>query len=118
MHPIKNSYYILGSLSYLLIQFCRQQDLIIPELLNNYVTDFLFMPLLLLTTLWLTRLIKRKKQLVFSVPMLITVFIYVSFVFEYYLPQTSTVYTADYLDIVMYFFGTVFYYFLQKKIEG
>lgn len=115
MHPVKNSYFILGSLSYLLLQFCRQQHLFIPKLINSYATDLLFMPLLFMATLWLTRIVKRTPNLVFSIPMLIVVFVYVSVVFEYYLPQKSSIYVQDSIDVLMYLLGTILFYFLQKK---
>lgn len=116
MHPIKNGYFIGSSIGYLIIQFLRYQNVPIPEIINSYGTDFLFMPLLLLFSLWLTRVIKREKKIFFSKLMLLVVFVYISIVFEFYLPQKSNIYVQDKIDIVMYFLGTVSFYFLQKKV--
>lgn len=116
MHTIRNGYFIGGSICYLIIQFLRFQNVQVPVFINSYGTDLLFMPLLFLFSHWLTRIIKRIPDLKFSIGMLFVVFIYISFIFEIYLPQTSKVYVQDDIDVAMYFLGTIGFYFLQKRV--
>jgi hypothetical protein len=117
MHPIKNYYFIGGSSVYLFIQWIRSSTLNLPPFINDYWSDFLFVPLLLFFTVWALRIIKRDQSIVISNPMLFFVWLFVSFIFEYYLPQKSTIYSSDNIDVFMYFLGTVSFYFLQKKID-
>lgn len=116
MHPIKNYYFFVGSFLYLMIQLTRRLSIKTPSFINSYLTDFLFIPLLLLLTIWLIRLIKRDENLILSISMLIFNWIVVSIVFEYYLPQKNSLYIGDKLDVLMYFLGTICFYFLQNKI--
>ncbi len=118
MHPIKNTYFIAFSVAYLLIQSCRKLGVYLPELLNSYGTDLLFMPLLLSFSLWMTRFIKRDKTIILTVPMLLVVLLFVSFIFEYYLPMRSPIYTADKMDVVMYLLGGIIFYYFQSRIFG
>lgn len=117
MHPIFNRFFLLGSLSYISIQFTRWQKCKIPVFINNYLTDFLFIPLLLMFTLFLLRIIKREKVLKLNVTMLLVSVVFTSFVFEYYLPQKSNIYTSDMYDVFVYGLGGVSFYFLQQKMQ-
>ncbi|MCT4581561.1 MAG: hypothetical protein N4A35_09105 [Flavobacteriales bacterium] len=118
MHPVKNIYFIVFSVVYLFVQLFRKLEVQLPELLNSYGTDLLFMPLLLSFALWMTRLIKRDHALTLTLPMLLVTFLFVSFIFEYYLPARSSIYTADKIDVVMYFLGGIIFYYLQNRIFG
>lgn len=116
MHPIKNSCFISFSVIYLLIQLARKLQFQLPELINSYVTDLLFMPLLLLFALWLTRIIKRDQSIKLTITMVLVVFVLVSTIFEYYLPLSNNIYTADSIDVLMYLLGGIIFYYLQNRI--
>lgn len=116
MHPIKNVFFITFSAIYLTIQLIRKLKVEIPEVINSYVTDFLFMPLLLMFSLWLTRVVKRDLTIKLTIPMIVISVILISFIFEYYLPKTSLLYTADKIDVLMYLLGGVSYYYIQNRI--
>ena len=45
---------------------------------------------------------------------ILSIFLMYSFVFEYFLPQTMSRYTADWYDVLCYFMGAIIFYFLQK----
>lgn len=115
MHPIKNFFFLGGSLLYLLIQIFRYFAFPLPSLINGYLTDFLFPILLFLFTLWLLRIIKRDNQIKLTNLMLIVGCVFVSVVFEFFLPLKNGVYVADKLDVIMYSLGTFSFSFLQKK---
>ncbi len=116
MHPIKNIFFVGFSTIYLIIQSTRKLGFYIPEVLNSYVTDYLFIPLLLMFSLWLTRVVKRDVTIKLTLPMIVISVILISFIFEYYLPQTSLLYTADKIDVLMYLLGGVSYYYIQNRI--
>lgn len=116
MHPVKNNIFVVFSIIYLIIQGARKFSFYIPELLNSYLTDFLFIPLLLMFSLWLTRVVKRDLTIKLTTPMIVISVILISFIFEYYLPQTSLLYTADKIDVLMYLLGGLSYYYIQNCI--
>jgi len=71
----------------------------------------------LMFTLWLTRIIKRDPKLVFSNYLIFTIFLYVTLVFEFFLPLKNSIHIADWVDILMYGLGGAIFLFLQKKFH-
>ena len=73
------------------------------------------MPIVLSISLFLTRLIHKNKNLrlglftAFSVATLYAIY------FELYLPGRISRYTADPLDVLLYFSGALIFYFAQSK---
>ncbi len=100
---------------YLLIQVGRKIGLFLPELANNYLTDILCMPILLSLTLMILRLVKKNNQLWFDAYKISFALLYVSFVFEWWLPKSSTQYTSDFIDVLCYAVGSLVFYFYQYK---
>ena len=90
----------------------------IPQIIHNHFTDFLCMPIVLFMCLALIRWIKRDANLVFSLPMIVTMVIYYSLIFEVFLPRFGSDFTGDWLDVVAYVMGGVFYYWIQWYIEA
>jgi hypothetical protein len=89
----------------------------LPALVNNYVNDFLYLPLVLGAIEFIIRRLKRDSS--FKVPIAFVVFLAscYSFYFEYYLPRLNPRYTADWIDVILYFSGA-FAYFFSGKIES
>lgn len=76
-------------------------------IVHSYLDDLLCFPIVLTFGLAMYRYFKPNYELsVWHIwPTVITYSVY----FEWYLPQTSSVYTADFLDVVMYVLGAVIY---------
>lgn len=100
-------------LVYLILKFSRAP---MPSWISSYLADLLCMPLLLMLTLILLRYIKRMPYLLLTWPHVIFSFVYVSLIFEGYLPRISSNYTADLLDVLLYAFGTSVYMILQPRL--
>lgn len=96
--------------------YARQRlQLPLPELINNYMNDLLCMPLLLGALTFIIRHLKKDKT--FTFPFLFVLFLasYYAVYFEYYLPKVNARYTADWIDVALYFIGGIAYFFLEEK---
>lgn len=101
----------LGTLVYLL-QFFNVK---LPLLVNNYLNDFLIIPIVLSLSLLVLRLIRKDSSFTISISIILYVFFFYSVFFEYYMPKISTRYTSDMVDVLLYFLGGVWFWVLQKK---
>ena len=75
--------------------------------IHSYLDDLLCFPIVLTLGLAMYRYFKPNYQLS-AWHIWPTVIVY-SVYFEWYLPQTSTVYTADVFDVLMYVLGALIY---------
>lgn len=85
-----------------------------PNWIYHYLNDFLTIPLvasLCLHTVWI---IKKDNTLRLSIFTILSLVILFSVYFEYYLPKQSHRYTGDFLDVMCYISGGIFFYILQK----
>ena len=91
----------------------------LPTILNSYLNDLLYIPLVLGGIEFLIRRLKKDSS--FKLPLGFVIFLAVSysFYFEYYLPKINPRYTADWNDIILYFVSGIAYFFIgniKKKI--
>lgn len=96
---------LLGALVYLLQRF----HVALPELVNNHLNDFLCMPIVLKVCLYSVRFIKSEKRI--QLPLLLQISLTLLFIiyFEGFLPISHERYTADFLDIIAYTLGLLFF---------
>lgn len=109
----RNILWFLSSIA-LLIYVLQRLEVNLPEWINNYVNDFLCIPLVLAYTTLLFRYLKKEPFFKFSIWYIFLTALYYSLYFELYLPGVNIRYTADVCDVILYFFGGVFYYVLQR----
>lgn len=95
------------------IYILQKIHIALPFWINNYVNDFLTLPLVLTIGLYCVQKIK-KETIVLPLPLVLFIAFGYSIYFEWYLPQHHTRYTADWLDCVMYFCGAIVFYKLQS----
>ena len=117
MKLILKPYFILSVVLYLLIRILRLFEIHIPEILNSHLTDFLFMPILLTVSLIGVRVIKRNKLINLTIGMIFVSTVFVSFMFEIFMPSRSSLFIKDYWDIVAYGVGALFFYIVQSRLE-
>jgi hypothetical protein len=112
---LKGKIFILISvILYLIILYFKRNSIFINSFVNNYFTDLIFIPLQGLTSLWLTRIILKKHFLILNIRLVLFLFLFNSILFEFYLPYFTTHNsTSDWLDILMYFMGSMVFYILQ-----
>lgn len=87
----------------------------VPPILNNYLADLLCMPIVLSICLFCVQAIKKDRNLKLPAFSIFSLFILYSIYFEVILPPLHERYTADYIDVIIYFLGSLIFYFLQKK---
>ena len=117
MKLILKPYFILSVVLYLLIRILRLFEIHIPEILNSHLTDFLFMPILLTVSLIGVRVIKRNKLINLTIGMIFVSTVFVSFMFEIFMPSRSSLFIKDYWDVVAYIIGALFFYIVQSRLE-
>ena len=86
----------------------------LPEIINNYLNDLLCLPLVLGAIIYLIRKLKKDKSFQFPFLFIVLMAAYYSAYFEYYLPKSTTRYTSDLVDVVLYFAGAFLFYGYQK----
>ena len=108
--------YILMLMIALSIYIMQRLSVPLPFLINNYVNDLLCLPLLLGAMTFVIRLLKKDNSFKFSIGFVVFLACYYSFYFEYYLPKVNPRYTADWIDVILYFSGG-FAFFFSKSIK-
>jgi hypothetical protein len=106
--------YIITFLIALTVYVLQRLMVPLPTIINNYVNDLLYLPLVLGLIEFVIR--KFKKDSLFKLPIAFVVFLasFYSFYFEYYLPGINPRYTADWIDVVLYFLGGFAYFFSEE----
>ncbi len=84
--------------------------------LNNYLDNFLAMPVILFLLLAEKKYIYKQKDQKLSLLFVIIATLYVALVTEWLFPLLSERFTADWFDLVFYSLGSAFYYFFMNRI--
>jgi hypothetical protein len=87
------------------------------EFISYYLTDLLFVPAMCTFALIGVRFIKRKPDLLIPGHFVLLQTIFVSFYFEWYLPEYHGKpgwYTSDIMDVLMYILGATLFILIQR----
>jgi hypothetical protein len=87
----------------------------LPKIINNYLNDFLIIPIVLFVCLLVLRKVRNNLKLTLNLPVILYVCLLYSILFEFVFPKYLARYTKDYIDIILYFAGGLIFYKLQKK---
>jgi uncharacterized membrane protein YjjB (DUF3815 family) len=115
MKTLTNFYFIGFSLIWLTIYTSNLFDYQFYWIIQFYLLDLIAVPILAQLGLWWMRIIKGKRDDLLSIWHIAFIVLSLSFVFEIYMPKHQTRYTADVWDILMYFLGGLFFYFVMNK---
>ena len=87
----------------------------IPKIINNYFNDFFIIPIVLFFCLTVLKIIHQKKN--YSLHLLVILYLCAlySVLFEYVFPKFLNRYTADFIDILLYFSSGILFYALQSS---
>ena len=105
------SSFIIGTTVYLLQYF----NIPLPKIINNYLNDFLIIPIVLYACLLVLRFTRNDKNFTLNLFMILYVCTFYSIIFEFILPNYLARYTADIIDVLLYFAGGFAFYLLQNK---
>lgn len=96
----------------LAIYIMQRLQLPLPTIINNYVNDLLYIPLVLGAIEFVIRRLKKDSS--FKLPFGFVIFLAISysFYFEYFLPKVNSRYTGDWIDVILYFAGGFVYFFI------
>lgn len=95
------------------IQCSYYYEIALPRWIRFYVNDFICMPIVLTICLKAVHLLKKDTVIRLSLFPILSLTLIYSIYFEMYLPTVEPRYTADILDVLMYFSGSLLFYFLQ-----
>jgi hypothetical protein len=113
MTVFKNPFFYFPVLIFVLNQVLERYFKLFIPFAHSYLDDLLAIPVILGITLQIYRKIHPEKDsFSFTKIQILVAIIYVSAVFEWFLPRFSTTYTSDFLDIICYFVGGFYFYFL------
>lgn len=113
---MKYLYFISFALVYALVQLLEQINAVPFQWMSFYLTDLCAMPLVLGLLLLILRLTQHK-YLRLPIWFILSITAYWTVYFEYYLPLQHSQYTADLLDGIMYFVGSLTFIFWQKNYQ-
>jgi len=115
MKTLLNPWFILGCLVWIIIFTSRKLGHPV-YLLNGYIDDAFAIPVIANLSLCFMRVaVIRSNYYVLSAGKVAFIVIYTSVVFEGFLPFISKKYTADWIDVLLYITGGVFFYFVMNK---
>jgi hypothetical protein len=115
MKTLLNKWFIAGCLTWLVVFIMRKLHHPLPYL-NGYITDAAALPVIANLGLWFQRVIIIKNNYyVLSVWHVVFITAYVSVLFEGLLPLISKNYTADWIDVILYIIGGIFFNKVMNK---
>lgn len=110
------TYYFIASVVIGSLIYIAQKLLIkLPTFVNNYVNDFLIIPIVLTICLFVLRWSRNDKNYQVSLGVIFYICVLYSVLFEVILPKYYTRYTTDVLDVILYFAGGFVFFVLQKN---
>lgn len=108
--------FLLYWLCWCIIRFSRHSGYPLG-FLNNWLTDFVFVPVVVHTALVLGNyLFSTGKPLKYTLGQILFFSLYTSVVFELMMPVLTTYNTGDWGDVLMYFMGGFFYHYVHQEM--
>ncbi len=108
-------YVFISAVLGVLVYASDRLGFLLPRYVRFYLNDFLILPIVLYVTLFTIRKLKGDASIQLSgIHIVYMCFMYALF-FEYWLPSFHPRYTSDLVDVVLYFFSGLIFYFLQKE---
>lgn len=109
------SYYFIFSLIIgTLIYIAQKTKIQLPNIINNYVNDFLIIPIILIPSLFILQWSRSDKNYRISFWVIIYICSLYALLFEFLIPKYHPRYTADLIDVILYFAGGFVFYYLQN----
>ena len=115
MKTLLNPWFLAGCVVWLVVITARKLGY--PFLyINGYIDDLAAVPVIANLGLWFQRvLIYRNNYYVLALGHVVFIVVYVSLIFELLLPLLSKTYTADWIDVLLYVIGGIFFFRVMNK---
>lgn len=115
MKTLLNKWFIAGCLIWLIVITLRKLGQPLP-FINGYIDDAVAIPVIANLGLWFQRVVIIKSSYyVLSKWHVVFITGYVALIFEGLLPWLSKAYTADWIDVLLYIIGGVFFYKVMNE---
>jgi len=115
MKTLLNKWFLFGCFFWLITLIARKTGQPIAYL-NGYIGDAFAVPVIANISLWFQRVfIIRNNYYVLAKWHVVFIFFYLTILFEVILPCFSKRYTADFFDVLLYFIGSLLFYFVMNK---
>lgn len=115
MKTLLNGWFVAGCLTWAIVWCARKLGHPIP-VINGYINDVAAIPVISNLGLWFQRVfVIKNNYYVLSVRHIVFIVTYVSLIFEAVLPHYSKTYTADWIDVLLYMIGGLFFYKVMNK---
>ena|ERR1700749_3620940 len=115
MKTLLNPWFLTGCIIWLVVIGLRRAGHPLPYL-NGYLTDAFAIPVIANLGLWFQRVVVYKTNYyILSKWHVVFIVAYVSLVFEGLLPWLSVKYTADWVDVILYIAGGLFFLRVMNK---
>jgi hypothetical protein len=116
MKTLLNPWFIAGCVIWAIVITARKLGHPMPLLVNDYIDDAFAVPVIANLSLWYMRkVVIRSDYYVLSFWKVAFIVIYLTLVFEVFLPFISKTYTHDWIDAGLYVFGGFFFYFVMNR---
>ncbi|WP_424494617.1 hypothetical protein [Salinimicrobium sp. GXAS 041] len=107
--------FVIFTTVFLLIEFRSVLGIDLPQWMLFYGKDFICMPMVLTICLVVMQFLKKDPNIRLSIITVFSLTTFYSLYFETILPEFHSRYTADFLDVLMYFSGALLFYLVQEK---
>jgi hypothetical protein len=115
MKTVLNPWFLVGCVTWLIVITYRKFGHPLPYI-NGHINDAFAIPVIADLGLWFQRVvIYKSNHYVLSPWHVVFIVVYVSLVFEGLLPRLSKVYTGDWIDVLLYCIGGMFFYLVMNK---
>jgi len=94
---------------------CQRMNITLPSIVNNYLNDLLCMPIVLALIQSIIKLSEKHKHYKIPLYLIFIITIYYSIYFEWFMPKYSQRYTADVIDVFLYFIGGIGFYTIERN---
>lgn len=116
MRTLLNPWFIAGCIIWVIIMTTRRIGHPLPMFINGYIDDAFAVPVIANLGLCFQRVVViQNNYYVLSPGKVIFIVVYLTLVFEVFLPYISPRYVSDWKDAVLYVVGGFFFYYVMNK---
>ena len=109
------NYFWIFLISAATVYTCQTLGISLPIWINNYLNDFLCLPIVLNIAQYTVRYLRNDGHLNIPFSLVVTMALLYSIYFEWFLPKVNLRYTSDFIDVALYFAGAFLFHLLNAS---